>query len=97
VLALILIMVFFQVTTSGTLFKPVNLTNLVLQNSYIIIMALGMLLVIISGHIDLSVGSDSCPAVVIHGVVGPLVASHKPLQACRPKTLRTPDWRHRRR
>ena len=57
VLALILIMVFFQITTSGTLFKPVNLTNLVLQNSYIIIMALGMLLVIISGHIDLSVGS----------------------------------------
>jgi putative multiple sugar transport system permease protein len=39
------------------LFKPVNLTNLVLQNSYIIVMALGMLLVIVAGHIDLSVGS----------------------------------------
>lgn len=59
VLALVAIMVFFQYTTSGTLFKPVNLTNLVLQNSYIIIMALGMLLVIVSGHIDLSVGSVS--------------------------------------
>jgi putative multiple sugar transport system permease protein len=57
VLALIAIMVFFQFTTNGTLFKPVNLTNLVLQNSYIIIMALGMLLVIVAGHIDLSVGS----------------------------------------
>ena len=57
VLALIAIMVFFQFTTDGTLFKPVNLTNLVLQNSYIIIMALGMLLVIVAGHIDLSVGS----------------------------------------
>ena len=56
-LALIAIMVFFQFTTNGTLFKPVNLTNLVLQNSYIIIMALGMLLVIVAGHIDLSVGS----------------------------------------
>ena len=56
-LALVAIMLFFQVTTSGVLFQPVNLTNLVLQNSYIIVMALGMLLVIVAGHIDLSVGS----------------------------------------
>ena len=59
VVALLVIMVFFQFTTNGVLFKPVNLTNLVLQNSYIIIMALGMLLVIVAGHIDLSVGSVS--------------------------------------
>ena len=52
VLALIAIMVFFQFTTNGTLFKPVNLSNLVQQNSFIIVMALGMLLVIVSGHID---------------------------------------------
>ena len=57
VLALIAIMIFFQFTTDGTLFKPVNLSNLVQQNSFIIVMALGMLLVIVSGHIDLSVGS----------------------------------------
>jgi len=56
-LSLILIMVFFQVATGGILFRPVNLTNLILQNSYIVIMALGMLLVIVAGHIDLSVGS----------------------------------------
>ncbi len=56
-LALLLIMIFFQVVTGGTLLKPVNITNLFLQNSYIIIMALGMLLVIVAGHIDLSVGS----------------------------------------
>ena len=56
-LSLIVIMVFFQFTTNGTLFQPLNLTNLVLQNSYIIVMALGMLLVIVAGHIDLSVGS----------------------------------------
>lgn len=37
--------------------KPLNITNLVLQNSYILILAIGMLLVIITGHIDLSVGS----------------------------------------
>jgi putative multiple sugar transport system permease protein len=47
------------VMTDGTLFQPLNLTNLILQNSYIVIMALGMLLVIVSGHIDLSVGSVS--------------------------------------
>jgi putative multiple sugar transport system permease protein len=58
-LSLLVIMVFFQFTTDGTLFKPVNLTNLILQNSYIVIMALGMLLVIVAGHIDLSVGSVS--------------------------------------
>ncbi len=58
-LSLLVIMVFFQWTTNGTLFMPVNLTNIVLQNSYIIIMALGMLLIIVAGHIDLSVGSVS--------------------------------------
>jgi putative multiple sugar transport system permease protein len=58
-LSLLVIMVFFQYTTNGTLFKPVNMTNLILQNSYIVIMALGMLLIIVAGHIDLSVGSVS--------------------------------------
>ncbi len=56
-MALIAIMLFFQVVTDGTLLKSVNITNLFLQNSYIIIMALGMLIVIVAGHIDLSVGS----------------------------------------
>ena len=56
-ISLLAIMVFFQFTTDGTLFKPVNMTNLILQNSYIVIMALGMLLIIVAGHIDLSVGS----------------------------------------
>jgi len=56
-IALLAIMMFFQVLTKGILFKPVNITNLVLQNSYVITMALGMLLIIITGWIDLSVGS----------------------------------------
>jgi len=56
-IALVVIMILFQILTKGILFKPVNITNLVLQNSYIIAMALGMLLIIISGWIDLSVGS----------------------------------------
>jgi putative multiple sugar transport system permease protein len=67
VVALLAIMVFFQITTNGTMFRPLNLTNVILQNSYIIIMALGMLLVIVAGHIDLSVGSVS-------GFVGGLAA-----------------------
>ncbi|MBT9382869.1 sugar ABC transporter permease [Pseudooceanicola sp. CBS1P-1] len=65
--ALIAIMVFFQIVTNGTLLKPVNITNLFLQNSYIIIMALGMLIVIVAGHIDLSVGS-------VMGFIGALAA-----------------------
>ncbi|UJW75433.1 multiple monosaccharide ABC transporter permease [Rhizobium sp. SL42] len=56
-LALVVIMLFFQVLTGGVLLRPVNITNLILQNSFIVIMALGMLLIIVAGHIDLSVGS----------------------------------------
>lgn len=66
-LALVVIMAFFEVITEGTLMRPVNLTNLFLQNSYIIIMALGMLLVIVARHIDLSVGS-------VVGFIGALAA-----------------------
>ncbi len=55
--ALIVITIFFQFTTDGTMLKPQNVTNVFLQNGYIIAMALGMLLVIVAGHIDLSVGS----------------------------------------
>lgn len=68
-IALITIMVFFQVRTEGILMKPVNITNLVLQNSYIIIMALGMLLIIVSGWIDLSVGSVAAFVGAIAGVL----------------------------
>jgi putative multiple sugar transport system permease protein len=66
-LSLFVIMLFFQLVTDGTLLQPLNLTNLVLQNSYIVIMALGMLLVIVTGHIDLSVGS-------VAGFVGAVAA-----------------------
>src|ERR1700753_1843733 len=66
-LSLFAIMLFFEIVTDGTLLQPLNLTNLVLQNSYIVIMALGMLLVIVTGHIDLSVGS-------VAGFVGAVAA-----------------------
>ena len=66
-LSLLVIMAFFEVATGGVLLQPVNITNLIQQNSYIVIMALGMLLVIVGGNIDLSVGS-------IVGFVGAIAA-----------------------
>lgn len=66
-ITLVAIMTFFQYMTGGTLMQPLNLTNLILQNSYIVIMALGMLMVIVAGHIDLSVGS-------VCGFIGALAA-----------------------
>jgi putative multiple sugar transport system permease protein len=58
IIALVAIMILFQVTTGGILLKPLNVTNLVLQNSYILVLAIGMLLCILAGgNIDLSVGS----------------------------------------
>lgn len=68
-IALIVVMFFFQFQTGGILFKPVNITNLVLQNSYVITMALGMLLIIVSGWIDLSVGSVVAVVGALAGVL----------------------------
>jgi putative multiple sugar transport system permease protein len=58
-----------EVLRSGILFTPLNMTNIILQNSYIVIMALGMLLIIVAGHIDLSVGFLSGFIGAIAGVV----------------------------
>jgi putative multiple sugar transport system permease protein len=57
IVALVLIMLLFQGLSGGILLKPLNVTNLILQNSYILVLAIGMVIVIITGHIDLSVGS----------------------------------------
>ncbi|MGV0852715.1 multiple monosaccharide ABC transporter permease [Mycolicibacterium phlei] len=67
VVALAVIVLLFQLWTSGILLKPLNVTNIVQQNGYILILAIGMVIVIISGHIDLSVGS-------IAGFVGAMSA-----------------------
>lgn len=56
-LALLGIIVFYQIVTNGLTLSPGNLINLVNQYSYILILAIGMVMVIIMGHIDLSVGS----------------------------------------
>ncbi len=56
-IAFALIIVLFSVLTDGDLLAPQNISNLVVQNSYILILAIGMILIIIAGHIDLSAGS----------------------------------------
>src|SRR3989339_1824070 len=52
-----LILIVFAVLTGGGNLTPRNITNIFIQNSYILILAVGMVLVIIIGNIDLSVGS----------------------------------------
>jgi putative multiple sugar transport system permease protein len=56
-IAFVLIVALFAILTDGVLLSPGNITNIVLQYSYILVLAIGMVLVIIAGHIDLSVGS----------------------------------------
>ncbi|MBN2177573.1 MAG: sugar ABC transporter permease [Demequinaceae bacterium] len=55
--ALVVIVMFFQFMTHGKLLYSGNVNNLIMQNAYVVILAVGMVMVIIAGHIDLSVGS----------------------------------------
>jgi len=74
-IALIVITVFFQILTEGTLLLPMNITNLILQNSYVLILAIGMTLCILTGgNIDLSVGSV---CAFIGAVAGTLIINMK--------------------
>ena len=56
-IAFVLIIALFAILTRGALLQPQNLSHVIVQNSYILILAIGMILIIIAGHIDLSVGS----------------------------------------
>ncbi len=56
-IAFVVIVALFAVLTDGVLLSPGNITNIVLQYSYILVLAIGMVILIIAGHIDLSVGS----------------------------------------
>ena len=58
-IALVAVVVIFQILTKGIMLKPLNITNLIQQNGYILILAVGMLLVVIIGTVDLAVGSVS--------------------------------------
>ncbi|GAA0365498.1 sugar ABC transporter permease [Actinoallomurus spadix] len=63
--AFALIVALFAILTHGDLLSPENMSNVLVQNSYILILAIGMILIIIAGHIDLSVGSvvAACGAI----------------------------------
>ncbi len=69
--ALIVIIIFFYFCTQGKILKPMNISNLINQNAYVVILAIGMLLCILTGgNIDLSVGSTvaligACAAIFI--------------------------------
>lgn len=56
-IALLAVVILFAILTDGILLRPQNISNLVVQNGYILVLAIGMVMVIIAGHIDLSVGS----------------------------------------
>ena len=67
-LALIVVVVLFQFLTDGVLLRPQNISNLIVQNGYILILAMGMVMLIVAGHIDLSVGSMAAFIGAVSGV-----------------------------
>lgn len=64
-IVLIVIMVFFQIWSKGSFFKASNISNLFNQAAYVAVLAIGMTLILIIRHIELSVGfvAGFCGAV----------------------------------
>lgn len=67
VFALVALLIGFHVASGGSMLTPGNMQNLISGNAYVLILAIGMVMVIVIGHIDLSVGS-------VAGFVGMCVA-----------------------
>ena len=63
--ALVALLFFFQIRTDGLVLTSANMINLLNGNAYILVLAIGMVLVIIAGHIDLSVGSVAAFAGIV--------------------------------
>ena len=57
VIALIALIIFFNIASGGKMITPANFQNLLSGNAYVLVLAIGMLMVIVIGQIDLSVGS----------------------------------------
>ena len=72
-IAFALIVLLFTGLTHGSLLQPDNISNIIVQNSYILILAIGMILIIIAGHIDLSIGSV---VAVTGALAGVLMVNH---------------------
>ncbi len=62
---LVIVYVLFAIITGGDTLTPININNLIMQNGYVVILATGMLLCVLTGNVDLGVGSvvASCGAV----------------------------------
>lgn len=69
IMALAGIFLLFYIITDGVNIYPLNVTNIILQNGYILILAVGMLIVILTGNIDLSVGSVAAFVGAISGIL----------------------------
>ncbi len=69
IFALVIIMIFFNYKTGGVSLYPLNISNIILQNAHILILAVGMLIVILTGNIDLSVGSVAAFVGAIAGIM----------------------------
>lgn len=74
VLALIAVFLIFAVMTGGKNMSPANINNLIMQNSYVVILAVGMLLCVLTGNIDLGVGSI---VALCGAVVGIIIVDYK--------------------
>ena len=68
-LALIAIYLIFAVITGGKNLSPMNINNLVMQNGYVVILAIGMLLCVLTGNVDLGVGSVVAVTGSIAGII----------------------------
>lgn len=68
-LILIVIFIAFSIATQGANAKPVNINNLIMQNGYVVILAIGMLLCVLTGNIDLGVGSVVAVCGSVAGII----------------------------
>ncbi len=69
VLALIAVYLIFAILTKGKNLSPININNLIMQNGYVVILAVGMLLCVLTGNVDLGVGSVVASAGAVAGTL----------------------------
>ena len=68
-LALVVIFLIFAALTGGKTLTPMNINNLIMQNGYVVILAVGMLLCCLTGNVDLGVGSLVALSGAVCGIV----------------------------
>jgi putative multiple sugar transport system permease protein len=86
IIALVAVILFFEIVTGGILLKPLNISNLIAQNAYILILAIGMLLcILICGNIDLSVGAVAGFVGAVSAIL--LLKMHLPVSVAIPISL----------